>query len=88
MRILLIFAFISLSTLACKSKSKKNTKTQTPAIETTTLEETSEAYINIVLNPKNESNVTGKVRFAQSGDVVKIRETVPISKTKRWEVID
>jgi len=24
----------------------------------------------------------------KSGDVVKIRETVPISKTKRWEVID
>ena len=22
------------------------------------------------------------------GDIVKIRETVPISKTKRWEVID
>ena len=24
----------------------------------------------------------------KSGDIVKIRETVPISKTKRWEVID
>ena len=24
----------------------------------------------------------------KSGDVVKIRETVPVSKTKRWEVID
>ncbi len=24
----------------------------------------------------------------KSGDIVKIRETVPISKTKRWEVIE
>ena len=24
----------------------------------------------------------------QSGDIVKIRETLPISKTKRWEVIE
>lgn len=24
----------------------------------------------------------------KSGDLVRIRETVPISKTKRWEVID
>ena len=24
----------------------------------------------------------------KSGDIVKIRETVPISKTKRWEVVE
>ena len=24
----------------------------------------------------------------KAGDIVKIRETVPISKTKRWEVVD
>ena len=24
----------------------------------------------------------------KSGDIVKIRETLPLSKTKRWEVID
>ena len=24
----------------------------------------------------------------KSGDIVKIQETVPISKTKRWEVVD
>ena len=24
----------------------------------------------------------------KSGDIVKIRETVPVSKTKRWEVIE
>ena len=30
----------------------------------------------------------GDNKAYKSGDVVKIRETVPISKTKRWEVID
>ena len=24
----------------------------------------------------------------KSGDIVKIRETVPISKTKRWEIVE
>ena len=30
----------------------------------------------------------GDNKAYKSGDVVKIRETMPISKTKRWEVID
>ena len=76
MRILLIFTCVCLSTLACKSKSEKNTETQTTPTEITPLKETSETYVNIVLNPKNESNVQGKFRFVQSGDVVKMTAKV------------
>jgi Cu-Zn family superoxide dismutase len=72
MRILLIIAFVSLSILACKSKSKKNTKTQETIVETKTSNDVSKEYVTINLNPKNKSNVSGKVRFVQSGDVVKM----------------
>ena len=54
----------------------KNTKIEPTTIETKTSNEDYKTDINILLNPKNESNVNGKVRFAQSGDVVKMKAKI------------
>jgi Cu-Zn family superoxide dismutase len=72
MRTLLIIVLFSIYITSCKSKPEKNTKTETTTIETKISNEDHKAYINVVLNPKNESNVNGKVRFIQSEDVVKM----------------
>jgi len=72
MRTLLIIVLFSICITNCKSKPEKNTKTETTTIETKISNENHKAYINVVLNPKNESNVNGKVRFIQSEDVVKM----------------
>jgi Cu-Zn family superoxide dismutase len=72
MRTLLIIVLFSICITNCKSKPEKNTKTETTTIETKISNEDHKAYINVVLNPKNESNVNGKVRFIQSEDVVKM----------------
>ena len=75
MRTLLMIVLFSSCIISCKSKSEKNTKTE-PTIETKTSNEDYKTDINILLNPKNESNVNGKVRFAQSGDVVKMKAKI------------
>jgi Cu-Zn family superoxide dismutase len=72
MRTLLIIVLFSIYITSCKSKPEKNTKTETTTIETKISNEDHKAYINVVLNPKNESNVNGIVRFIQSEDVVKM----------------
>lgn len=76
MRTLLIIVLFSIYITSCKSKSEKNTKTETTTIETKISNEDHKAYINVVLNPKNESNVNGKVRFTQSEDIVKMTAKV------------
>ena len=87
MRTLLIIVLFSIYITSCKSKSEKNTKTETTTIETKISNEDHKAYINVVLNPKNESNVNGKVRFTQSEDIVKmlnwdISKAIPPKQTR------
>lgn len=86
MRTLLIIVLFSIYITSCKSKSEKNTKTETTTIETKISNEDHKAYINVVLNPKNESNVNGKVRFTQSEDIVKMTAKV-VGLTKGMHAI-
>lgn len=76
MRALLIITLFSLCLTNCKSKSNKNTKTDTSVTETKTSKNNSIPYLSVELNPKNDSKVSGKVRFIQSGDLVKMTAKV------------
>ena len=76
MRTLLMIVLFSSCIISCKSKSQKNTKTEPTTIETKISNEDYITKLNILLNQKNESNVNGKVRFAQSGDVVKMKAKI------------
>ncbi len=74
MRTLLVITLLSLCLLACKSKSDKNT--DNGVIEVKKSNATSDQQINIVLNAKNESNVSGKVRFVETDGVVEMTALV------------
>lgn len=76
MRALLIITLFCLCLTNCKSKSDKNTKTDTTTPQTKTSKHNSTTYLSVELNPKNDSNVSGKVRFIQSGDLVKMTAKV------------
>lgn len=74
MRKLLIVTFLGLYLFACKSKSNKNTDKDVVEVEKSNA--TSNQYINIELNAKNESNVSGKVRFVETDGVVEMTALV------------
>lgn len=74
MRTLLFVAFVGLCLFACKSKSDKNTDHS--SVEANKEVKTSDQSITIELNAKNESNVSGKVHFVQTDDVVQMTAMV------------
>lgn len=74
MRTLMIVALVGLCLFACKSKSDKNTDKSSD--ETNKEVKTSDQFLTIELNAKNESNVSGKVHFVQTDDVVKMMAKV------------
>lgn len=76
MRALFIITLFCLCLTNCKSKTDKNTKTDPTTPQTKTSKNNSTTYLSVELNPKNDSNVSGKVRFIQSGDLVKMTAKV------------
>ena len=76
MKKILIFSFVGLCLFTCKSKSDKNT--DKTSIESNKEVKTSDQSLTIELNAKNESNVSGKVHFVQTDDVVQMTAMVSL----------
>lgn len=74
MRTLLFVTVVGLCLFSCKSKSDKNTDHS--SVETNKEVKTYDQTLTIELNAKNESNVSGKVHFVQSEDVVQMTAMV------------
>ena len=76
MRTILITAITVLFVLSCKNKKETENSMSTNENKTPKIENTELQKVDVLLNAKNESNVSGKIKFIQSGNVVKMTAKV------------
>jgi len=65
---LIVITFFTFSIFGCKGEKKEETKTET--VQVTTKEEPKTKTVEIALEPKSDSEVTGKIVFTESEGLV------------------